>query len=150
MTGVAGRSPRAFIVATVTASLVLALASCTAKTGSSAAPTPDLSGPGNGSYFYDGDFGVAATLEPDGSGWQLTVKNTTGDTLGKPGIYALAATDGSRIDATLTDPSPIGDGEESSFSVSFERKLAPQNMGLVVLMFGGENFGPLAPPDPDG
>lgn len=142
----AGRALRAILVTATLASLVLLSVSCTRGGGPEPSPTASSLTPVPGSYSYDGGFGVTVTLAPKGSDWLLSVKNATGHTLGKPGIYALAATTGFRIDATVAGAAPIPDGGQSQFQVSFSRRLAPEDMGLVLLLFGGENFGPLAPP----
>lgn len=96
-------------------------------------------------YHYDGEGGVSATLRVVDSRWELSVINKTGRTLEEPSLYALDAEDGGHISATVAGASAMKDTEASDFEVSFEKSVGPDDLGLVLLLFGGENFGPLAP-----
>jgi len=139
-------SPARFVAVAALSCLIFVASACTGKgSGPKDSSGPPSVAPVAGSYSYDGGFGVTATLVPKGSDWLLSVKNNTGDALGEPGIYALAATNADRIESTVTDATSIPDGARADFQVSFGKAITPEDMGLVILLFGGENFGPLAP-----
>lgn len=132
----------------VAATLLLAATACepSVEQAAEAAGTPAPPAPAApGTYRYDGTGGVSATLAADQDGWTLAVANSTGSTLGKPDIYALSAVDGTRIEASVEGSAPMPDRGKATLGVRFEREVAPRDLGLVLLLFGGRDFGPLAP-----
>jgi hypothetical protein len=138
--------------------LVLALLSfaCTEAppptTGPSANPTTPAAPPTEDSgdvAFEPGEFsyswsGVDITFSMDGSGGTLDVHNSSGARLGEPGLYAILG-DGTRSEGTIGDPGGIADGERVSFDVTFPAGVDETGVGLIVLLFGGNNWGALAP-----
>jgi hypothetical protein len=89
--------------------------------------------------------GVTAELTLDGSATgTLDVKNGTGAELAAPALYLITGDD-ARVDATLADPSAIPDGGQASFQVSFDGPVDVATLGLVILEFGDENYGGMAP-----
>ena len=99
----------------------------------------------DGGYVYDGDVAIEATLGRDGEAWTLRVANHTGRELGPPGIYGLAADDGRRIDADVSSAAPVPPDGQVELSVTFPGGGSSRDFGLVMLIFGQQNFGPLAP-----
>ena len=63
----------------------------------------------------------------------------------RAGVYVLDARDGSRIDWTVLDAAEVPEGE-SEWQV--ERPPVPEakHIGLVVMLFGGEDYGAFVPP----
>lgn len=133
---------------------VVALAACPKD---KATPTPTV-GPSSGSvappapeqaiagqYLY-AQYGVHAVMKPDeAGGWVLEVTNNTGHSLGKPALYALDAMDGHQISATLTGSEPLDNGKSETLPVVWDLdKFVPENIGLVILEFGEDNFGNFA------
>lgn len=111
------------------------------KGSNSGSPEPVEVAPGG--YAYS-NYGVTATLEPDGDAWKLKVSNKTGEGQGKPGIYALDARDGKRVDGAVEGAVSLGDGQSKEFTVSFGPGFDKNNVGLMILLLGGENWGAFA------
>ena len=127
--------------------LVLLLVSCTKEkpapspitsrpSGSSVSPSPIKPG----EYGYDAS-GVNATLEPKEGAWALKVTNTSGQKIGAPGVYALDASDGHRIDATLKGARPLEDGGSGSYSVIWPQDFDPKQSGMIIFMVGEDMYG---------
>lgn len=128
--------------------VALVIASCSSPPPTNQLPTkPPLVGTDVpvGTYAYDGGFGVVATLTPQGETWILSVENTSSEPLGTPGLYALDATNGVRIDASVEGAHPLAGGTKGRFVVTFDGNPSTESMGLIMLEFGRHNFGPLAP-----
>jgi len=135
--------------------LALSAAACTGGDSSStptAPATTDASAPVTTSEkvtFVPGEFeyhfnNITATFSMDGSGGTLSVKNGSGAELGDPGMYVLGADD-KRYEGTVTSPAPIPDGGQAEFQVTFPDKVTKETVGLLVLLFSGENYGAMAP-----
>ena len=140
----------AFAVAVV----VFALGACTREDG--APPTGDDGSAQTSpppltsaeSYVFTDAAGIEARLTLHEHDASLTVANDTGEPLPRPGVFALDARDGSRVRWTVVDADLLPSGENSEFTV--ERPPVPEakNIGLVVMTFGGEDYGAFVPPAP--
>jgi hypothetical protein len=97
--------------------------------------------PGKYAYQYNN---VSASLTMDTGGSTLQVKNNSGQDLGKPGMYALSQDD-KRYEGTVESPATIPDGETATFTVTFPEQVKPDTIGLLVLLFGGSNYGAMKP-----
>lgn len=106
---------------------------------SSAAPSAVPTGP-PGSYSY-GSYGLTASLEPTAENiYVLKVTNKTGSS-GKPGIYALDARTGKQINSTIDPDSTVPDGQTKDFVVTMGAGFDPEQVGLMIILLGGDNFG---------
>lgn len=132
----------------VAAVLVLVLAACTDEgagggdtngaTGASGEPSPTISvAPGASVYLY-ANAGLVVTLDLDSL--TMEVENGTGRSLPKPDFYVLRAKDGSQVDGRVVDATAIPAGETASFAVQLG-DVASQDIGLVILLMGGDNYG---------
>jgi hypothetical protein len=74
----------------------------------------------------------------------LTVKNGTGGEVGAPAIYVVTQ-DQKRIDGSLDGSVALADGAQGEYTVTFPSDLQRDDVGLVVLELGDENWGALAP-----
>lgn len=128
--------------------VVLLLLSVTACTGGpdgpsasngSGSPSPSLDVSSSG-FLYVGP-GIEATFELTGTQGHLVVLNRTGFPLGPPGIYLLDARDGARVPAEVSSPERIPNRETLEFDVTVEGAPERKNIGIVVLLFGGNNYG---------
>ncbi|MDH4111955.1 MAG: hypothetical protein OEV60_04630 [Actinomycetota bacterium] len=151
-----GHPPRTPVHLTIVVLVVLAslLAACTGDdTSPAGAEGPPTTSPppvtSAESYVFTDAAGIEARLTLEGDGAMLTVENDTGAALPRPGVYVLDARDGSRIDWTVVDARAASKGE-SEWQV--ERPPVPEakHIGLVVLLFGGEDYGAFVPPQPGG
>jgi hypothetical protein len=135
--------------------VIAALGACTEDTQPPTGPTPPTSAavppsrdPGDvpfeaGEFEYSWN-GVDIRFSMSGNGGTLQIDNGSGNRLGAPGLYAILG-DGSRSDATIDDPAPIPAGERPSFNASFPDGVDETTVGLIVLLFGGNNWGAMAP-----
>lgn len=132
--------------------LTLSLAGCTgdgdppagAEESPRTSPPPATSAD---SYVFTDAAGIEARLTIEGEGARLTVENDTGAALPRPGVYVLDARDGARVDWTVVDPAGAPEGE-SEWQVDRPAVPEPKHIGLVVLLFGGEDYGAFVPPQP--
>jgi hypothetical protein len=144
---------RRILILTLAAGIVLAGVACSKKTevappskssgGSAAAqsPSPVPTGP-PGSYSY-GSYGLTAEMKPNPPGsntYDLSVTNKTGST-GKPGIYALDARTGKRIEATVAPDEAVQDGQTKDYTVTMGTGFDAKQIGLMIILLGGKNFG---------
>jgi hypothetical protein len=145
------------------AALVLAtgiLASCTGDgeaeaADPSATPTSTVApdggaslppeGPGGGARYELSNGEVTARLVLRGARAQLQVVNRSGNEIGRPAVYALHAVDGRRIPGRVPDAAPIPDGETVRLQVEFPEGFGPQQVGLVALVIGGDEYGAFIP-----
>jgi hypothetical protein len=142
-----------FRVALAVAFAAGTLAACTGGEDPSVAGegSPETSPPpltSADSYVFTDAAGIEARLTLDGEGAALVVRNDTAAILPKPGVFVLDARDGVRSDWTVVDSSSVARGERVEFMV--ERSPVPEakHVGLVVLSFGGEDYGAFVPPEP--
>jgi hypothetical protein len=143
-------------LATILLALTVGVAGCTGtgSTGPSSGPsTPSESplptvdvgnvafAPGRFAYSY---LGVGATLSWSGGAGTLKVHNGSGSELGAPGLDAVTA-DRPRVKATVTDAAPIAVGTSATFTVAFPPGLSPDDVGMIALLFGDQNWGAFSP-----
>ena len=143
---------------TPTVFVVLALAvTGTACTGSSAVtdtaapsvtasaqPTSDVEVtmvPGEWVYEY---LGVKASFEWKDGPPVLTVKNVGDEQVGAPSLYVVTK-DQRHVDATFDGSTPLDPDGTGTFTVRFPGDLTANDIGLVVLELGNENWGALTP-----
>lgn len=148
-------STRTRSVAPLVVLIALSVAACTGDQASSttpSSPTTGASDPVTASSnvtFVPGEFGyrfnnITATFSMEGSGGTLSVKNGSGAELGDPGMFVLGIDD-KRYEGAVTSPAPIPDGGDGVFQVTFPDKVTKASIGLLVLLFGGDNYGAMAP-----
>jgi hypothetical protein len=110
-----------------------------ATPGSPGSPAPSLD-VGSQGFIYVAP-GLEATFELDGDGGRLVVLNETGFALGPPDVYLLDARDGARVPGDVATPSRIPDGATRRFDVTVDGAPERKRVGLVVLLFGADNYG---------
>jgi hypothetical protein len=89
--------------------------------------------------------GLQVDLQLEANTGTMDVNNGSGFELGKPDVYVLDGLSGERIDGKVLDAQPIEDGAEASFQVQFPPEVTPKSLGLVILLFGSDNYGAFAP-----
>lgn len=140
------RSVRTFIAPMVL--LAVLGAACTGEQepsdpATSDTPTdvvPSAVGTTKGKYVYD-NAGLNARMELTADGGTLTVTNKTGRGIDEPGFYLLDARDGAQIDGKVAAASPVANGQTEEFDVTFAKPIETQNIGLVILVIGDDNYG---------
>ena len=100
--------------------------------------------------FTPGEFryqnaGLDVKLNLQGNTGTMDVDNQSGYALGKPDVYVLDGLTGKHIDGKVVDAQPIEDGATASFQVQFPPEVTPKSLGLVILLFGSDNYGAFAP-----
>ena len=137
---------------TVLALTVLALTGCTGgddptepSEGSPKTSPPPITS--TDSYVFTDAAGIEARLKIEGEGALLTLTNDTGAELPEPGVFVLDARDGVRTDWHVLDASAVAEGE-TEWVVERPPEPGAKNIGLVVLLFGGEDYGAFVPPQP--
>ena len=98
--------------------------------------------PGTAVYRYANP-GLLATMSLDGDSGTLTIENDTGRELPPPSFYILDARTGDRVGGEVRDPTSIPNGETKTFRVLF-RGLGINDIGLVILLMGHDNYGAFA------
>ncbi len=116
--------------------------------GNPSAPAPPSRDPG-ATEFIRGEFsyeylGVTATLSWKDDGATLEIENAGDNELGEPGLYAVT-NDQREVNAQLRGAEPILAGDSAVFDVVFPDNVTLDETGLVVLLFGDQNWGALAP-----
>ncbi|MBA3689821.1 MAG: hypothetical protein H0W82_00210 [Actinobacteria bacterium] len=115
----------------------------TQSSSSTAVPTsPAVLTPG--SFRYQ-NAGLQVELKLNGNTGTMDVDNASGYALDKPDLYVLDGLTGSHIDGKVLDAQPVPDGEQASFQVQFPPEVTPKSLGLVILLFGSDNYGAFAP-----
>jgi len=103
-------------------------------------PTPAQTlTPGVGTFTYE-NAGLTVIVHVEGSTGTLEVDNLSGHDLDEPGLYVLDAVDGHEISVDVSRSAPVAAGETASFDVSLGEVDIDQ-IGLLVLLFGRDNFG---------
>jgi hypothetical protein len=97
-----------------------------------------------GSYIYR-NAGLTVTLHLNGHDGSLVVDDQAGHDLGPPSIYVENAATGARLNGKVASAKPISDGANATFRVQFPSTVSEHDIGLVVLSFGGLNYGAMAP-----
>ena len=98
--------------------------------------------PGTAVYRYTNP-GLVATMSLDGDSGTLAIENDTGRDLSPPGFYILDARNGDRVNGQVKNAATIPNGETKTFRVSFAG-LGINNIGLVILLIGHDNYGAFA------
>jgi hypothetical protein len=112
----------------------------TGNTTGGVGPTPVTTGPAaRGTYEYV-NAGLRVVVEIDGVEGTMEVENGTDHDLPDPDFYILDARDGTQIEGEVAEPDSIPTGETVTFDISFEG-IEVRNIGLLVLLFGTDNFG---------
>ena len=132
--------------------LTAALAACTGDGEPPSERSPTTSPPpvtSANSYVFTDAAGIEARIAIEDEEAVLTVTNDTGAALPRAGVYVLDARDGTRVDWTVLEAASVPEGE-SEWQV--ERPPVPEakHIGLVVMLFGGEDYGAFVPPRPGG
>ena len=101
-------------------------------------------------YVFTDPAGIEARVRLEGDAAVLTVVNDSGRVLPVPGVYILDARDGTRVRWDVIQAVPVADGERATFDV--RRPLVPEakHIGLMAILFGGEDYGAFTPPRPEG
>lgn len=144
----------------VAAAILAGLAGCTDDGGgppegvASSSPTapPATSPPpvtSADSYVFTDAAGIEARLTLDDGGAALRVVNETGGPLPRPGVYVLDARDGARVDWTVLEAKAARVGR-SEWRLTRPAVPEAKHIGLVVLLFGGEDYGAFVPPGGGG
>jgi hypothetical protein len=97
-----------------------------------------------GSFRYQ-NAGLQVGLDLDGNTGTMEVDNGSGYALGKPDLYVLDGLTGTHIDGKVLDAQPVPDGDRATFQVQFPPEVTPKSLGLVILLFGTDNYGAFAP-----
>ena len=119
-----------------------ATASTGAETSTSSVPTPaeTLTGaPGTATYTYALE-GLTVTVEFDGSEGTMLVENDSEHDLDAPGLYALDAADGHEVEGQVLESAPVPAGGSATFEVALDG-VGVDDIGLLVLLFGADNYG---------
>jgi hypothetical protein len=112
----------------------------TEPTQTSAAPTKIT--PGEFQWINAG-LDVSLTLKTNTG--SMSVDNGSDHALGRPDIYVIDGTTGKQIDGKVLDSKPIAEGAKATFSVQFPPEVNDKELGLVILLFGSDNYGAFAP-----
>ena len=113
----------------------------------SASSRPTDAGPTTftpGAFVYE-NAGLRVHLQLEDNTGTMDVNNGSGFGLDKPDLYVLDGLSGTRIEGKVVDAQPVEDGAEASFQVQFPPEVTPKSLGMVVLLFGSDNYGAFAP-----
>jgi hypothetical protein len=136
--------------------LLLAAAACTKDGGSqpvspasrtSTTPSPVTTTqvaitPGE---FRYANAGLVVTLTLETNIGTMVVDNGTDHDLAKPDLYVLDGSTGRQIDGRVLNTQPIPQGGKQTFKVQFPPVVNDKEIGLVLLLFGSDNYGAFAP-----
>lgn len=115
----------------------------TSSTPPSETPTaPTVITPGEFSYT---NAGLVVTLELHTNVGTMVVDNGTDHDLAKPDLQVIDGTTGLLIDGKVLDAAAVAQGEAATFDVQFPRGVDEKSLGLVLLLFGSDNYGAFAP-----
>lgn len=134
--------------------VLIGLAACTSSPAQSSqtphASSQSTSSPSPVGPITPGEFryqnaglDVALTLKTNTGA--MVVDNGSGHDLGRPDLYVLDGTNGKRIDGKVLQAAPIPDGDKATFRVEFPPEVNDKELGLVILLFGADNYGAFAP-----
>ena len=106
----------------------------------STGPTPAQTlSPGVGKFTYENS-GLTVRVDVEGSTGTLEVDNQSDHDLDEPDLYVLDAVDGHEIAIDVQQGAPVASGETASFDIALGEVDVDQ-IGLLVLLFGRDNFG---------
>ena len=109
-------------------------------TGEVPTPAQTFTGaPGTATYEYANE-GLLVTVGLDGSDGTLEVENDSQHDLDPPGLYVEDAVDGHEVDGEVLDSAPVAAGETATFDVRLDG-ITVDDIGLLVLLFGADNYG---------
>ena len=97
-----------------------------------------------GAFRYT-NAGLVVTLELKTNTGSMQVTNGTDHDLAKPDLYVLDGTTGKQIDGKVISAAPIPQGGKATFQVQFPPGVDDKSLGLVILLFGSDNYGAFAP-----
>ena len=117
----------------------------TGSTGASPPPTDVGSTSFTPGAFRYQNAGLQVDLHLEANAGTMDVDNGSGYALGKPDVYVLDGVTGERIDGKVQDAQPVEDGAQATFQVQFPPEVTPKSLGLVILLFGSDNYGAFAP-----
>jgi len=117
----------------------------TAGTATSTAPTDAGSTSFSPGAFRYANAGLQVVLQLEANTGTMDVDNGSGFALGKPDLYVLDGVTGEHIDGKVLDAQPVQDGAQATFQVQFPPEVTPKSLGLVILLFGSDNYGAFAP-----
>jgi len=115
--------------------------------GATSAPTATTTTPvviTPGAFRY-ANAGLVVTLTLKTNTGTMTVDNGSDHDLAKPDLYVLDGSTGKQIDGRVVDPQPIAQGAKQTFHVEFPPEVNDKEIGLVILLFGTDNYGAFAP-----
>ena len=115
--------------------------------GATSAPTATTTTPvviTPGEFRY-ANAGLVVTLTLKTNAGTMTVDNGSDHDLAKPDLYVLDGSTGKQIDGRVVDPQPIAQGAKQTFHVEFPPEVNDKEIGLVILLFGTDNYGAFAP-----
>jgi hypothetical protein len=124
-------------------------ASSTTSPAAASSTPAGVATPKAGAYSY-ANAGLNATVKFGAGAATLTIRNDTGRTLEKPGLYVEDATSGKELDGKVAAAAPIPDGKTSAFKVTFPPEVRPDTIGLLILLIGPDNYGAFVPPAAGG
>lgn len=75
----------------------------------------------------------------------MVVDNGADHDLARPDLYVLDGSTGKQIDGKVLDAQPIPQGGKQTFKVQFPPEVNEKEIGLVLLLFGPDNYGAFAP-----
>ena len=75
----------------------------------------------------------------------MTVDNGSDHDLAKPDLYVLDGSTGKQIDGKVLNAQPVPQGGKQTFKVQFPPEVNDKELGLVILLFGPDNYGAFAP-----
>jgi hypothetical protein len=137
-----------------TVALLAMGAACTGSSAPSGSPSGSTSAPTDttttplvitpGAFRY-ANAGLVVTLTLKTNTGTMSVDNGSDHDLGKPDLYVLDGSSGKQIDGRVVDPQPIAQGAKATFHVEFPPEVNDKEIGLVVLLFGTDNYGAFAP-----
>ena len=134
--------------------LLIALAACTgdgsevtstASAGADTSPTDAGATTFSPGTFRYQNAGLQVALQLEANTGTMDVDNGSGFALGKPDLYVLDGVTGEHIDGKVLDAQPVQDGAQATFQVQFPPAVTPKSLGLVILLFGSDNYGAFAP-----
>lgn len=134
------------IVVAIASAACTGESSTTSEPSATQSPSPLPTGP---IEFVPGSFvlqvaGVKADLDWKRSGIRLQVDNAGEEPIGEPSIYVITHTQDT-VDGSIAGAAEIDGGAGATFDVTFPEELVLDDVGLVILSFGGENYGAMAP-----
>ncbi len=121
--------------------------SVTPSSGPNTSPPPVTSAD---AYVFTDPAGIEARVKVEADGAVLTVVNDSGAPLPAPGLYVLDARDGTRVGWKVVEAGAVPDGARMEFHVRRPAVPEAKHIGLMAVLFGGDDYGAFSPPRPEG